>query len=46
MALVAGEQFPEWASTIMAFTIASTVVFELIGPPATLAAIQRAGNED
>jgi Kef-type K+ transport system membrane component KefB len=39
MALVAGEAFPDWAPTIMAFTIASTVVFELLGPPATLWAI-------
>ena len=41
MALVASEQFPEWASAIMAFTIASTVVFEIIGPPVTLMAIRR-----
>ncbi|WP_298908665.1 cation:proton antiporter [uncultured Aliiroseovarius sp.] len=41
MALVASEQFPEWSSGIMAFTIASTVVFEIIGPPLTLMAIRR-----
>ncbi len=41
MALVAGERFPEWASAIMAFTIASTVVFEICGPPITLVAIRR-----
>ncbi len=41
MALVAGEEFPDWAAPIMALTIASTVVFELIGPPITLAAIRR-----
>lgn len=41
MALVAGERFPEWASAIMAFTLASTVIFELIGPPMTLAAIRK-----
>ncbi|WP_181893051.1 cation:proton antiporter [Falsiruegeria mediterranea] len=46
MALVAGERFPEWASTIMAFTIASTVVFEIVGPPVTLAAIRRVANAD
>lgn len=40
MALVAGERFPEWAPAIMAFTISSTVVFEMIGPPVTLAAIR------
>lgn len=41
MALVAAERFPEWASAIMAFTIASTVVFELIGPQLTLTAIRK-----
>lgn len=48
MALVAGERFPHWASSIMVFTIASTVVFELLGPPATLSAIRRvaANRED
>lgn len=45
MALVAGEQFPEWASEIMAFTIASTVVFELVGPPATMYAIRRTATQ-
>ena len=44
MALVAGERFPEWAPEIMAFTIASTVVFEIIGPPVTLAAIRKVSN--
>ncbi|MFK7940646.1 MAG: cation:proton antiporter [Roseovarius sp.] len=41
MALVASEQFPEWAAAIMAFTIASTVVFEIAGPPVTMFAIRR-----
>lgn len=41
MALVAGEQFPQWAGTIMALTIASTVIFEILGPPMTLAVIWR-----
>ena len=45
MALVAGERFPEWSSVIMAFTIASTVVFEIIGPPLTLLAIRRVSKE-
>jgi Kef-type K+ transport system membrane component KefB len=44
MALVAGEQFPEWGPVIMAFTIASTVVFEIVGPPVTLFAIRRAAG--
>ena len=41
MALVASQKFPEWAAAIMAFTIASTVVFEIVGPPITMAAIRR-----
>jgi Kef-type K+ transport system membrane component KefB len=36
MALVAAEEAPEWAPTIMALTIAATVVFEILGPPITL----------
>ncbi|MCV2868681.1 cation:proton antiporter [Defluviimonas sp. WL0002] len=39
MALVAAEEFPQWASVVMALTIASTVVFELIGPLFTAAAL-------
>ena len=46
MALVAGEQFPEWASAIMAFTIASTVVFELVGPPVTMYSIRRVAHPE
>ncbi len=45
MALVAGERFPDWAAAIMAFTIASTVVFELIGPPLTLLSIRRMASK-
>lgn len=48
MALVAGEAFPEWRDTIVTLTVATTVVFELIGPPATMMAITRvrAGEAD
>ena len=46
MALVAGEQFPNWAASIMAFTLASTVVFEVLGPPLTLMAIRRTADTD
>ncbi|WP_050928215.1 cation:proton antiporter [Aestuariivita boseongensis] len=42
MGLVAGEAFPEWAPSIMALVIATTVAFELAGPPITLSAIRRA----
>ncbi len=41
MALVAGEQFPDWAEAIMALTIAATVAFELLGPLVTLYAVRR-----
>ena len=46
MALVAGEQFPNWASSIMAFTLASTVAFEVLGPPLTLMSIRRTADTD
>lgn len=41
MALVAAAQFPAWAETIMVLTVGTTVVFELIGPPATMVAAGR-----
>ncbi|PRY81910.1 cation:proton antiporter [Marivita geojedonensis] len=40
MALVAAETLKGWGETIMTLTIAATVVFEIIGPPLTLAAIR------
>lgn len=45
MALVASEVFPEWAATIMALTIATTVIFELAGPPATLWSVRKVEGE-
>ncbi|MCU4653147.1 cation:proton antiporter [Roseibacterium sp. SDUM158016] len=41
MALVAGEAFPEWRDTIVTLTVGTTVLFELIGPPATMLALSR-----
>lgn len=41
MALVAAEKFSQWGDTIMAVTIGTTIVFELLGPPVTLVAIRR-----
>lgn len=41
MALIAGQRFPEWAPQIIALTIGTTVIFELLGPVATLFAIRR-----
>ncbi len=46
IALVAGETLPDWSGTIMALTIASTVVFEIVGPPLTLLAIRRVARQD
>jgi len=47
MALVAAQEFPEYADLLLGLTIATTVIFELIGPITTLWAInrvQRAGD--
>lgn len=41
MALVAAEAIPEWGATIMSLTVAATVVFEVLGPPAALWALRR-----
>ncbi len=41
MALVAAETLPAWEDQIVPLVIAATVVFELIGPPITLAALRR-----
>lgn len=41
MALLAAETVPQWSATIMTLTISATVVFEIIGPPATLFAIRK-----
>lgn len=45
MALVAAETFPEHAAAILTVTIAATVVFELIGPVATLWAVRASERE-
>ncbi len=41
MALVASKQFPDWSETIMALAIGTTIAFEVLGPVATLFAINR-----
>jgi len=45
MALVAAQQFPQWEPQIMALTIGSTVIFEIIGPIASLVAIRKSARE-
>lgn len=42
-ALIAAQEFPQWGETVMALTIGTTVLFELLGPPAALWAIRRGG---
>lgn len=44
MALVAGNSIPQYADTILAVTIGTTVVFEILGPLGTLLALARAGE--
>lgn len=44
MALVAAERFPEYGDAILATTIASTIVFEVVGPILTQQAIRRSGD--
>ncbi|REC58742.1 cation:proton antiporter [Rhodosalinus sediminis] len=44
MALVAAQEFPDRAETILTLTIGTTVLFELIGPAATIWAVRRAGR--
>ena len=43
MALVAGQQFPDYAETILTLTVATTVIFEILGPVGTLMALRRVG---
>lgn len=43
MALIAAREFPAQADLILGLTIATTVIFEVIGPLATLLAARRAG---
>lgn len=44
MALIAADQFPEHAETLLAVTVSSTIVFELFGPLLTQAALRRVGE--
>ena len=46
MALVAATEFPAIADTVLTLTIGATVVFELIGPAATLIAVRRINAPD
>lgn len=41
MALVAAQRFPERADMILSIVLASTVVFEILGPPMTRLALRR-----
>jgi hypothetical protein len=41
MALVAAQRFPERADVLLSVILASTVVFEIVGPPMTRLALRR-----
>ncbi len=41
IAMIAAEEFPIYSETILAVTIGTTVLFELIGPAATLIALRK-----
>ncbi len=41
MALVAAQQFPERSDVLLSVVLASTVVFEIVGPPMTRLALRR-----
>lgn len=45
MALIAAQRFPEWGPQIIALTIGTAVVFEILGPVATLFAINRTAGD-
>jgi len=45
MALVAAREFPAYADTILTLTIGATVLFEIIGPVATLISVRRVGSQ-
>ncbi len=44
MALVASNRFPEFRDSILPITLAATVVFEILGPFATMLALRRVGE--
>lgn len=46
MALIAAQRFPAEADLILGLTIATTVIFEVIGPTATVLAARRAGMDE
>ncbi|HKL69746.1 cation:proton antiporter [Salibaculum sp.] len=46
MALVAAERFPQAGATVLAVTVASTVIFEVIGPPLTQWALAKENRPD
>ena len=45
MALIAAREFPAQADLILGLTIATTVIFEVIGPMATVFAVRRTGAD-
>ena len=46
MALVAAEHFPEFGRSLLAVTVGTTIVFELVGPLFTQLALRRVGEAE
>ena len=44
MALVAGERLPEYRESLLAIAVGTTVVFEILGPILTQAALRKVGE--
>ena len=44
IALIAADAFPQYAGTILAVTIGTTVIFEFIGPTGTLVALRKTAS--
>ncbi len=45
MALVGGSRFPEYRDQLVSITVAATILFELLGPVVTAAALRRAAGD-
>ena len=46
MALIASNHFPDLGETLLAITIGSAIVFELLGPILTLIALRKVGEAE
>jgi Kef-type K+ transport system membrane component KefB len=44
LALIVSERFPDWGSQVLSIVVATTIVFELVGPLMTRYALRHAGE--